>query len=73
MTFRQEKSCSTRTRGNRYTSPKAQLAAAAAQLGVLRSMGRAAVRWDNTAAESFWSTFKSEYDHRHTLAAIDAA
>lgn len=25
------------------------------------------------AAEWFWSTFKNEYDHRHTFATIDAA
>lgn len=58
-------------RGTQYTS--AQLAKAAAELGVLRSMGRTGVCWDNAAAESFWSTFKNEYYHRHTFATIDAA
>lgn len=55
-------------RGTQYTS--AQLAAVAAELGVLRSMGRTGVCWDNAAAESFWSTFKNEYYHRHVFATI---
>ena len=55
-------------RGVQYTS--AQLAAAAAELGVLRSMGRTGVCWDNAAAESFWSTFKNEYYHRHVFPTI---
>jgi len=58
-------------RGTQYTS--SQLADAASELGVLRSMGRTGVCWDNAAAESFWSTFKNEYYHRHTFATIDAA
>ena len=58
-------------RGTQYTS--AQLAEAASELGVLRSMGRTGVCWDNAAAESFWSVFKNEYYHRHTFATIEAA
>lgn len=58
-------------RGTQYTST--QLAAAAAELGVLRSMGRTGVCWDNAAAESFWSVFKNEYYHRHVFATIDDA
>ncbi|WP_460524425.1 IS3 family transposase, partial [Humibacter antri] len=58
-------------RGTQYTS--SQLADAATELGVLRSMGRTGVCWDNAAAESFWSTFKNEYYHRHAFATIDAA
>jgi transposase InsO family protein len=58
-------------RGTQYTS--SQLAKAAEELGVLRSMGRTGVCWDNAAAESFWSIFKNEYYHRHTFTTIDAA
>ncbi len=58
-------------RGCQYTS--AQLAEAAADLGVLRSMGRTGVCWENAAAESFWSTFKNEYYHRHVFTTIAAA
>lgn len=50
-------------RGTQYTS--AQIAAAATELDVLRSMGRTGVCWDNAAAESFWSTLKTEFYHRH--------
>ena len=37
-------------------------------LDVLRSMGRTGVCWDNSAAESFWSTFKTEFYDRHRWA-----
>jgi transposase InsO family protein len=50
-------------RGTQYTS--AQIATAATELDVLRSMGRTGVCWDNAAAESFWSTLKTEFYHRH--------
>lgn len=46
-------------RGAQYTS--AQLHAAAQSLGVLRSVGRTGVCWDNAMQESFWSTLKSEF------------
>lgn len=50
-------------RGTQYTS--AQLADAALELGVLRSMGRTGVCWDNAAAETLWSTLKTEFYDRH--------
>jgi transposase InsO family protein len=51
-------------RGTQYTSE--QIAQACTDLPVLRSMGRTGVCWDNAAAESFWSTLKTEfYNRRH--------
>lgn len=50
-------------RGTQYTS--AQIAEAATELDVLRSMGRTGVCWDNAAAETFWSTLKTEFYDRH--------
>ena len=55
-------------RGCQYTSQ--QIADLAGELDLLRSMGRTGVCWDNAAAESFWSTFKNEYYHRHVFATI---
>lgn len=53
-------------RGCQYTS--AQLADAAEQLGVRLSVGRTGVCYDNSQQESFWSTLKTEFYHRHTFA-----
>ena len=50
-------------RGCQYTS--AQLAKVSASLGLSPSVGRTGVCWDNAAAESFWSTLKTEYYDRH--------
>ena len=53
-------------RGTQYTSQ--QIADACADLPVLRSMGRTGVCWDNAAAESFWSTLKTEFYNRRDWA-----
>jgi transposase InsO family protein len=58
-------------RGTQYTSE--QIADACIDLPVLRSMGRTGVCWDNAAAESFWSTLKTEfYNRRHWPTKQDA-
>jgi putative transposase len=49
-------------RGTQYTS--AQIAELCAGLGLLQSVGRTGVCWDNAAAESFWSTLKTEFYNR---------
>ena len=51
-----------------YTSE--EYAALATRFGVRLSVGRTGVCWDNAAAESFWSTLKNEYYHRHVFATI---
>ena len=56
-------------RGSQYTSK--QIARLAAELPILRSMGRTGVCWDNAQAESFWSTFKNEYYYRHVFTTLD--
>ncbi len=58
-------------RGCQYTSQ--QIADLCGDLDLLRSMGRTGVCWDNAAAESFWSTLKNEYYHRHVFTTIDQA
>jgi transposase InsO family protein len=50
-------------RGCQYTS--AQLADTIAELGLVQSVGRTGVCWDNACSESFWSTVKTEYYDRH--------
>lgn len=50
-------------RGAQFTST--QLWEASQELGVLQSVGRTGVCWDNAMQESFWSTLKAEfYDRR---------
>ena len=58
-------------RGCQYTSD--QLDRAARELGVLLSVGRTGVCWDNAQQESFWSTLKTEYYDRHQFATSAAA
>ena len=58
-------------RGCQYTSE--QLDRAARDLNVRLSVGRTGVCWDNAQQESFWSTLKTEYYHRHVFATRAAA
>jgi len=53
-------------RGSEYTSQAYE--SACRRLGVLQSMGRVGSALDNAAAESFNSTIKVEYIHRHRFA-----
>ena len=50
-------------RGTQYTS--SQIADLCAGLGLLQSVGRTGVCWDNAPAESFWSTLKTEFYNRY--------
>lgn len=54
-----------------YTSE--QLDRAARDLDVRLSVGRTGVCWDNAQQESFWSTLKTEYYHRHVFTTRAAA
>lgn len=52
-------------RGGEFTA--GLTAKACDRLGLRRSMGDTGICWDNSPAESFWSTFKHEYYYRHTF------
>jgi transposase InsO family protein len=53
-------------RGSEYSAVRFQ--AACRHWGVVQSMGRVGCALDNAAAESFNSTLKVEYVHRHRFA-----
>jgi putative transposase len=53
-------------RGGEFTA--ALTAQACNRHKLKRSMGDTGICWDNSPAESFWSTFKHEYYYRHTFA-----
>lgn len=53
-------------RGGEFTG--ALTVQACAKHKLKRSMGDTGICWDNSPAESFWSTFKHEYYYRHTFA-----
>jgi transposase InsO family protein len=54
-------------RGGEYTANLT--AQACLRHGLRRSMGATGICWDNSPAESFWSTFKHEKYYRHVYAA----
>jgi putative transposase len=53
-------------RGGEFTAGLA--VKACARHGLRRSMGATGICWDNSPAESLWSTFKHEFYYRHTFA-----
>ncbi|WP_410610255.1 IS3 family transposase [Amycolatopsis sp. lyj-109] len=53
-------------RGGEFTAHLT--AQACLRYGLRRSMGATGVCWDNSPAESFWSTFKNEEYYRHVYA-----
>lgn len=53
-------------RGTQYTSD--QIRKFAKKNGLIRSMGKTGVCWDNAMAESFFATLKTEFYDRHTWA-----
>jgi transposase InsO family protein len=58
-------------RGSQYLS--GQYRQLVAELGMLQSVGRTGVCWDNSVAESFWSSLKRELVHRYRFSDRAAA
>jgi putative transposase len=55
-----------RLKSDQYTARA--MAQACADAGLRRSMGATGICWDDSGAESLWSTFKQQYYYRHVFA-----